>query len=33
MVVEKKEEKEKVDGGKIVKKNNVWHSMKFIMMC
>ena len=24
MVVEKKEEKEKVDGGKIVKKNNVW---------
>ena len=24
MVVEKKEEKEKVDGGKIVKKNHVW---------
>ena len=32
MVVEKKEEKEKVDGGKIVKKIMSGKSMKFIMM-
>ena len=32
MVVEKKEEKEKVDGGKIVKKKSGKSSMKFIMM-